>query len=268
MRIYEPSPPAEARGRRGPRADGRPRPRRSTASPRRWRPASRCSCTASPGAGKTEVFLHAIARCLETGRGAIVLVPEIALAPQTGGSHHGPLRRSRGGAALGAGAGRPRGRAPAHPPRRGARGRRPALGDLRAARRDRADRGRRGARRRPTSRSPTRATTRAPWRCCARARTARRSSTPRPRRGPSRGTPWRACRLPERVGGRLPPVTIVDLCRDGGYPLSRPLSRRTGGHRARRRAGRAAAQPPRRGAGAALPRPAARPSPAATATSR
>ncbi len=35
------------------------------------------------GSGKTEVYLQALSRCLEQGRGAIVIVPEISLTPQT-----------------------------------------------------------------------------------------------------------------------------------------------------------------------------------------
>ncbi|MBT5100342.1 MAG: primosomal protein N' [Planctomycetes bacterium] len=35
------------------------------------------------GSGKTEVYLRALERCLKQGRGAIILVPEISLTPQT-----------------------------------------------------------------------------------------------------------------------------------------------------------------------------------------
>ncbi len=49
------------------------------------------------GSGKTEVYLQAIAACLQRGLGAIVLVPEISLTPQTierfkARFSHGPLR--------------------------------------------------------------------------------------------------------------------------------------------------------------------------------
>ncbi len=98
------------------------------------------------GSGKTEVYLAAVAAVLERGRSAIVLVPEIALTPQTAsrfqqrfgdtvailhsqlsdGERYDEWLRLR--------------------TRRGTRLRRPALGRLRAARAARADRDRRGAR--------------------------------------------------------------------------------------------------------------------------
>src|SRR5690625_7778260 len=35
------------------------------------------------GSGKREVYIHALKKCLEKGRGGLVVVPEIALTPQT-----------------------------------------------------------------------------------------------------------------------------------------------------------------------------------------
>lgn len=52
------------------------------------------------GSGKTQVYLRLIAHALETGKSAIVLVPEIGLTPQVLRQFARTVRRSGRGAAL------------------------------------------------------------------------------------------------------------------------------------------------------------------------
>jgi primosomal protein N' (replication factor Y) len=174
------------------------------------------------GSGKTEVYLRACEAALERGRGAIVLVPEIALTPQTLGRFHGRF------------------------------GERVALlhsGLTERERRDERDRIRAGeARIVVGARSAVFAPVDGLGLICvdeehdpsykqesdprydARTVAARRaalegavavygSATPRPES-------WHGLERLElggRVSGRLPPVRVVDLRHEAGYPLSAPL---------------------------------------------
>jgi primosomal protein N' (replication factor Y) len=174
------------------------------------------------GSGKTEVFLRGVARALELGRSAIVLVPEIALAPQTAGrvaARFGPVV-----AVLHSGL------APAE---RAAEYARIASGEARVVV------GARSAVFAPVSDiglivideehesafkqdSDPRYDARAVALVRARrhgAAVVLSSATPRPETWHHVGR----VDLPARVAGRLPPVDVVDLSRDPGYPVSRPL---------------------------------------------
>jgi primosomal protein N' (replication factor Y) (superfamily II helicase) len=175
------------------------------------------------GSGKTEVYLRLIERALELGRGAIVLVPEIALTPQVASRF-----TARFGATV----------AVLHsalsPGRRGSEHRRIAAREARVVV---------GARSAIFAAVPDLAVIvvdeehdgsykhEADPRYDARRVAAKRarlegavtvygSATPRPEAW--HGVAHRLS-LPARVGGRLPGVDIVDLCLDGGYPLTRPL---------------------------------------------
>jgi primosomal protein N' (replication factor Y) len=174
------------------------------------------------GSGKTEVYLQACAAALSRGRSAIVLVPEIALTPQAAGRF-----RARFGDRV----------AVLH------------SGLTEAERRDERERIAGGA---ATVVVGARSAIFAPVRKLglvvvdeehdpsykhesdprydARTAAARRASleggvalfgsaTPRPES-------WHTLERLElggRLGGRLPPVTVVDLRREDGYPLSAPL---------------------------------------------
>jgi primosomal protein N' (replication factor Y) len=175
------------------------------------------------GSGKTEVYLRVIDHALAAGRGAIVLVPEIALTPQTAARF--VARFGDTVAVLHSGI---------SPTRRGAEHARIAAGDARVVV---------GARSAIFAAVPDLGVIvvdeehdasykhEADPRYDARRVAAKRgrleravvifgSATPRPESW--HGIP-RHVHLRSRVGGPLPAVEIVDLRADGGYPLTRPL---------------------------------------------
>jgi primosomal protein N' (replication factor Y) len=201
------------------------------------------------GSGKTEVYLQACAAALERGLGTIVLVPEIALAPQTVGRF-----RARFGERI----------AILHS----------SLSD--AERRDERERIARGEARvvigaRSAIFAPVRGlglivvdeehdqsykqdadprydarTVAAKRAALERAVAVYGSATPRPES-------WARLErlvLGGRIGASLPPVHIVDMRRESGYPLSAPLLARLG--RLAERGGKAILLLNRRGIAPAL----------------
>jgi primosomal protein N' (replication factor Y) len=63
--------------------DQKPAPSSTPVPPAQAGPSSTFLLHGVTGSGKTEIYLQAIAHALEQGKGAIVLVPEISLTPQT-----------------------------------------------------------------------------------------------------------------------------------------------------------------------------------------
>ena len=174
------------------------------------------------GSGKTEVFLRGIERCLGLGRSAIVLVPEIALAPQTAGrvsARFGP-RVAVLHSALAAGE-----RAAEHA--RIVRGEATiVIGPRSALFAPVVDLGLIVIDEEHEAAYKQDSDPRYDARAVAVLRARRHgaavllaTATPRP----ESWRPLERIELPGRIGGRLPPVDVVDLRRDGAYPISRPL---------------------------------------------
>jgi primosomal protein N' (replication factor Y) (superfamily II helicase) len=202
------------------------------------------------GSGKTEVYLRVIEQRLAQGGGAIVLVPEIALTPQTAARFQ--ARFGETVAVL---------HSALTPARRGLEHARIAAGEARVVV---------GARSAVFAAVPDLAVIvvdeehdtsykhESDPRYDARRVAAKRarlegaiviygSATPRPES-------WYGIRrrigLPGRVGGPMPAVELVDLRRDGGYPLTRPLRDALG--RIEDEGGRAILLQNRRGSAAAI----------------
>ena len=219
------------------------------------------------GSGKTEVYLQACAAALERGKGAIVLVPEIALAPQTRRPLPRAVRRPRRRPPLVAHGGRAAGRARA---------------DRRAGRRGSSS----APARRCSRRSPSLGVIcvdeehdasykqESDPRYDARTVAAKRAAlegavaifgtaTPRPESWER----WSGSSSGAVIAAPLPPVRVVDLRREAGYPLSAPLLAELGG--LREDGGKAILLLNRRGVAPALHcRACGRPAAARIATSR
>ncbi len=201
------------------------------------------------GSGKTEVFLRAAAHALAQGKGVIILVPEISLAPQTAAR----VRRRFGALVEVLHSGLAKGERARVWQRLAAGDARVLVGARSAILAPMVDLGlvvvdeehevayKQDSDPRYDARTVALMRARAAGAACVFA-----SATPR-------AEAWRALprvTLPQRIGGRLPPVEIVDLSRDGHYPLSRALASALGV--VERDGGRAMLLLNRRGAALAL----------------
>ncbi len=201
------------------------------------------------GSGKTEVFLRAAAHALSKGRSVIILVPEIALAPQTAAR----VRRRFGSLVEVLHSGLAKGERARVWQRLEAGEARVLVGARSAILAPILELGlivvdeeheiayKQESDPRYDARTVALMRARAAGAACVFA-----SATPRPEA-------WRALehiKLPTRIGGKLPPVEIVDLSRDGHYPLSRTLASALG--EIERDGGRAMILLNRRGAALAL----------------
>ena len=198
------------------------------------------------GSGKTEVYFEAVARTLEKGRQALIMLPEIALTSQfmdrfTGRFGCAPVEwhsalsspeRARAWRAAATG--------------RSARGRRRPLGAVPALHRSRPDRGRRGARRRLQAGGPRALPGARHGRGARQPGQASRSCSPRPR-PPSRATStparaaMRSVALPGRYSGAELPEVVGHRHAQATRP-SRQVAGAAAGRGRRRDAGRQASR--------------------------
>ena len=230
---------AHARSRRAHRRAAAPRSSRCSRRSRERR-FERRLLHGVTGSGKTEVYLRAAAAALEQGRGAIVLVPEIALTPQIVGrfiERFGDTvavlhSRLTPGAAL-------RGVAAAARRARRACASGPRSAVFAPIERARPDRASTRSTTPPTSTRATRATTRATV-AAERAARLRRAAAARQRHaapGERARARCTSARCSARVDGRpLPPVSVLDMRGERARPA--PADRAGARRGARARAAR------------------------------
>jgi primosomal protein N' (replication factor Y) len=174
------------------------------------------------GSGKTEVYLQACAAMLERGLGAVILVPEIALAPQTVGrvrARFGDRVAILHSALTGAERRDERGRIASGAARIVVGARSAVFAPIRGLGLIVVDEEHDASYKQDSDPRYDARTVAAKRAALEGAVAVYGSATPRPES-------WAALErldLGGRIGAELPPVRVVDLRREAGYPLSAPL---------------------------------------------